>query len=218
VGDIRKEVRADLQKSGEDVSGRHAAVFLDRDGTINEELHFIRHPDQLVMIDGAAAAVKTLNDCGFITCVISNQSGIARGFLTEDDLASIHVRLANELAKAGAHIDRIYYCPHHPTEGQAPYRIECECRKPKPGMLDTASVELDIDLTRSFVVGDRLADIQAGKNAGARTILVLTGYGRQALEELKNITNPQPDCIAEDLPAAVEFITHTISRTPLQND
>ncbi len=194
------------------MSGQRVAVFLDRDGTINEELNFIRRPEELVLIPGAADAILTLNQRGVVTCVISNQSGVARGFLTEKDLIPIHARLEEELARSGAHVDRIAYCPHHPTEGIPPYNTTCRCRKPGTGMLDDAANALRIDLARSFVVGDRLTDVQAGKNAGATSVLVLTGYGRQALSELEANGEVQPDCIAEDLSAAVEYITQLIDR------
>ncbi len=196
------------------MSGQRVAVFLDRDGTINEELNFIRRPDEVVLIPGAADAIRALNQRGFVTCVISNQSGVARGYLTENDLVPIHARLEEELARSGARVDRIAYCPHHPTEGVPPYNTVCRCRKPATGMLDDAARELDIDLARSFVVGDRLTDIEAGKNAGATSVLVLTGYGRQALADLENNGASQPDCIAEDLAAAVEYILQLIDRKP----
>ncbi len=218
MGILRAEVRATVPESGEEVSGRHAAVFLDRDGTINEEVNFIRRPEQLVLIPGAAEAIRALNDRGFRICVISNQSGVARGYLSEADLGPIHARLEEELARAGAHLDRISYCPHHPTEGLPPYNIACKCRKPSPGMVEEAVRELDIDLGRSFLVGDRLADVQAGRNAGVTTILVLTGYGRQALIELEADGTVQPDCIAEDLSAAVEYIIHQTSGSSRTND
>ncbi len=200
------------------MSGRRTAVFLDRDGTINEEVNFVRRPEELVLIPGAAEAVRALNESGFLTIVISNQSGVARGYLTEDDLAVIHGKLKEDLGRAGAHVDRISYCPHHPTEGQPPYNIACRCRKPSPGMLEDAAHELDIDLTHSFVVGDRLGDIAVAKNVGATGILVLTGYGRQALADLTNGGEPQPDCIAEDISAAVEFIMLKTSGNNSQND
>lgn len=194
------------------MSGQRVAVFLDRDGTINEELNFIRRPDEVVLIPGAAEAILELNRRDVLACVISNQSGVARGYITEEDLIPIHARLEEELARSGAHVDRIAYCPHHPTEGVPPYNLSCRCRKPATGMLDDAAQELDIDLHRSFVVGDRLSDVQAGKNAGATSVLVLTGYGRQALAELEKNGETQPDCIAEDLSAAVEYITQLIDR------
>jgi D-glycero-D-manno-heptose 1,7-bisphosphate phosphatase len=186
------------------------AVFLDRDGTLNEEIDFLRTADELKLIPGAASAVRTLNTLGIITCVISNQSGVARGYLTEDDLVPIHARLNRKLQDEGARVDAIYYCPHHPTEANPPYRIACDCRKPKPGMLKKGEKEWGIDLQRSFVVGDRIADVQAGQAVGARTVLVLTGYGKASLEECRR-EHITPDFIAPSIVEAVQFIEGKIS-------
>jgi D-glycero-D-manno-heptose 1,7-bisphosphate phosphatase len=175
-------------------------VFLDRDGTLNVEVDFLRTPEELVLIPGAAGAVRTLNDLGLVTCVISNQSGIARGYITEADLGPIHVRLQEELGRGGAHIDCIYYCPHHAEEGLPPYNIECECRKPKTGMLLQGAREHDIDLASSYMVGDRTADVEAGLAVGATTILVRTGYGSRAEEECRRREIP----VARVVPSIVE--------------
>lgn len=182
-----------------------AGVFLDRDGTLNVEIDFLRTPEELELIPGAARAVRKLNELGLPTCVISNQSGVARGYLTEAGLIPIHARLQEELAREGAHIDRIYYCPHHPSEGVAPYNIACDCRKPEPGMLLRGARELNIDPAASFVVGDRLGDIQAGRTVGATTILVLTGYGMQGREECRRQGVPV-DRIVPSIVEAVDFI------------
>lgn len=192
------------------MTGGRIAVFLDRDGTLNEEVDFLRTPDELRLIAGAASAVRTLNTLGLITLVISNQSGVARGFLTEADLVSIHARLEDELRTGGARVDRIYYCPHHPTEGNPPFKIACECRKPKPGMLKQGEVEWGVDLNRSFVVGDRIADVQAGQAVGATTVLVLTGYGKESLAECQR-EGVTPDFIAPSVVEAVQFIEGRIS-------
>lgn len=200
------------------MSGSRAGVFLDRDGTINEELNFITRPEQIVLLPGAGEAVRTLNELNLPTVVISNQSGVARGFLSEEDLSGIHARLREELARSGARLDRIMYCPHHPTEGKPPYNIACRCRKPQTGMLEDAAHELDIDLARSFVVGDRLADIEAAHNSGSRGILVLTGYGRLALTTLAIDTTITPDFIADDLSAAVSWISQSLSQESKPHD
>ena len=165
--------------------GGRIAVFLDRDGTLNEEVNFVRTPEQLELLPGAADSVRALNERGITVCIISNQSGVARGFFTEEDLVPIHQKLESELGRSGAKIDRIYYCPHHPTEGKPPYNVACSCRKPGIGMLQQAAREFGLDLERSFVVGDRIVDIQAGRAAGATSILVLTGYGPHALNECR---------------------------------
>jgi D-glycero-D-manno-heptose 1,7-bisphosphate phosphatase len=187
------------------VTARRAAVFLDRDGTINEEVDFVKTPEELVLLPGAAAAVRRLNDAGLVSCVISNQSGVARGFYTEAGLVGIHAKLERELAEAGGRIDRIYYCPHHPTKGLPPYDVVCECRKPAPGMLLKGAREFNVDLSRSFVVGDRDVDIQVGKAVGACAILVLTGYGQKTREEIAG-TDIVPDFVASDLADAVMHI------------
>ncbi len=196
--------------------GGRPAVFLDRDGTLNEEVEFLRTPGELVLIPGAAAAVRALNDLGIATCVISNQSGVARGFLSEADLVPIHNELQRRLGLEGARLDRIYYCPHHPEAGLPPYNIVCDCRKPATGMLTRGERELGLDLSRSFVVGDRLVDIRAGKAVGAGTVLVLTGYGKTAVEECER-ENVHPDHIAPSLPGAVDFIIHTLEGVQTKN-
>jgi D-glycero-D-manno-heptose 1,7-bisphosphate phosphatase len=185
------------------------AVFLDRDGTLNVEVDYLRSPDQLKLYPGAGSAVRRLNDAGFITCVISNQSGVARGFLTEDHLTTIHAKLRAELAHDEARLDQIYYCPHHPTAGLDPYKIDCECRKPKTGMLQAAQREFSIDLQQSFLVGDSLVDMQAAMTAGVAPILVQTGYGKKTMEECieQNIVL----CfVAETLVDATAFIIQTV--------
>lgn len=175
-----------------------AGVFLDRDGTINEEVDFLRTASELRLIDGAAEAIRRLNDAGVPVCVISNQSGVGRGYLTEDDLSVIHQQLEVDLGRSGARLDRIYYCPHYP-EGNSPYNIMCDCRKPKPGMLLRGIREFDLDATQSFVVGDRGVDILAARAVRATAILVLTGYGKSALEE----------CTKEGI--IIDYVAQTIS-------
>jgi D-glycero-D-manno-heptose 1,7-bisphosphate phosphatase len=167
------------------VTGQRIGVFLDRDGTINEERNYIRTPDELILFPGAAKAIARLNRAGLATCIISNQSGIARGFLTESDLIPIHERLAAELEKEGGHVDRVYYCPHHPAEGNPPYRRDCDCRKPKTGMIDRGAKELGIDIRSSYLVGDSIVDMQAAQAAGLTPILVLTGYGMKTRDECR---------------------------------
>ncbi|MBI4534932.1 MAG: D-glycero-beta-D-manno-heptose 1,7-bisphosphate 7-phosphatase [Ignavibacteriae bacterium] len=186
-------------------------MFIDRDGTLNEEMDFIRTPDDLKLINGAAASVRKLNERGLATVVISNQSGVARGYLTEEDLARIHEKLIQELSREGASVDRIYYCPHHPTDGNAPYNNDCECRKPKPGMLKRAEKDLGIDLRKSFVVGDSVVDMQAGAAVGATTILVLTGYGKNTNEERKR-GNISVDVVVESIQEAVDHILQKIGK------
>jgi D-glycero-D-manno-heptose 1,7-bisphosphate phosphatase len=180
-------------------------VFFDRDGTLIDDVGFLKNPADLRMIPGAAEAVRTLNALRIPTCVVSNQSGVARGYIEETDLTSIHARLQDELRRAGAWLDRIDYCPHHPTAGIPPYNIVCECRKPLPGMLHRAASALQIDLRRSFVIGDKTIDVQTGRAVGAAGILVLTGYGKVSQEECKAL-GVQPDYVAPGVADAVRFI------------
>ncbi len=181
------------------------AIFLDRDGTINEDVNFLSKPEQLILIDGSAEAIKEANELGLKVIVFTNQSGIARGYFTEEDLHRVHKHLDELLAQKGARIDAYYYCPHHPTEGNGEYKVECECRKPRDGMLQRASREQNIDLKKSFVIGDRCIDVQAGKTAGATTILVLTGYGKYEYEKCKD-ENFEPDFVVESLKEAIEIV------------
>ncbi|MBS0202066.1 MAG: HAD family hydrolase [Planctomycetes bacterium] len=152
-------------------------VFLDRDGTIIEEKHYLSRPEDVVLLPTAADTIARLNSLGIAVAVVTNQAGIARGYFPETLVAEVHARLDDLLAPFGAKIDRYDYCPHHATEGQGKYRIDCNCRKPKPGMLTRAAEELGIDLSRSLMIGDRFGDLQAGANAGCQSALVRTGYG-----------------------------------------
>jgi len=192
------------------------AVFFDRDGTLNEEVDFLTEPGQLRLIAGAAEAVRAVNERGLPACVISNQSGIARGLFSEADLVPIHETFRAALGARGARIDRIYYCPHHPTQGIDPYRVACECRKPRPGMLHRAARDLGLDLARSYVIGDRIVDVQAARNAGARGILVLTGYGMTAMEECR-AQGVVPDHIAPSVREAVAFVLQDHNGVPREN-
>lgn len=181
------------------------AIFIDRDGTLNEDIGYVSSPNQLRLYPWAAEAVRLINNSGRKAIVITNQSGIARGLYTEDTLARIHSRMLNDLAREGARIDGIYYCPHHPAVGKPPYRVACACRKPRTGMLEAASLEHGIDLERSFVIGDKASDIELAENAGARGSLVLTGYGSETLAH-PNRWPCKPSVIAENLLEAVKRI------------
>ena len=184
---------------------KHIGVFLDRDGTINEEIDFLSSPEELSLIPEYAAAIKVANELGLKVFITTNQSGISRGLLTEERLTEIHKSLQHLLQESDAYVDAIYYCPHHPEIGEEPYRMECECRKPNIGMLTRAANEFDVDLKKSFVIGDRLIDIQTGNNCGAVSILVLTGYGKQELE-LPSAHDVQIQYIAENLYDAMQYV------------
>ena len=181
------------------------AIFIDRDGTINEDIGYLAHPDELHVYSFAAEAIRLINAAGLPAILITNQSGIARGFLDEMMLARIHERLLNELARQGAYIDGIYYCPHHPRIGNEIYRKDCDCRKPKTGMLKQAAREHNITLTESYVIGDKSSDINLATNAGAKSVLVLTGYGADTYANVERFPC-FPTFIAEDLLDAVRLI------------
>jgi len=181
------------------------AVFLDRDGTINEDVVHLDHEGDLELIEGAAAGIALLNEAGFKVVIVTNQSVVARGRITELQLQQIHLTLSEMLSASGARFDAIYYCPHHPAAGIGEYLVNCDCRKPKPGMLLQASRELDIDLQRSFIVGDKLSDLAAGRAAGCRDVLVRTGYGAQN-ETMLDGRAPYPECIADNLLDASRWI------------
>ena len=187
------------------------AVFIDRDGVITEDPpHYAHRSDQLRIIPGSAQAIQLLNVHNFRIIVVSNQSGVARGYYQEEDVKTFNDGMTELLAKEGAHIDAIYYCPHHPDAIIERYKINCDCRKPKSGMLFLAANQLNIDLAKSFVVGDKWSDIQAGEAAGCKTILVLTGHGRDEIK-LKNMSSKQ--IIADNLFDAVNMILSDKSKS-----
>lgn len=181
------------------------AIFIDRDGTINEDIGYVSHPDQLVIYSFAAEAIRRINQAGLKVIIITNQSGIARGLYTEATLKAIHDKLRRELAREGAQIDGVYYCPHHPHIGDEPYRKICDCRKPQPAMLERAATEYDIDLSQSFVIGDKASDINLATNAGAKGVLVMTGYGAGTYANLERFPC-YPAIVAKDLLEAVKLI------------
>jgi histidinol-phosphate phosphatase family protein len=173
------------------------AIFLDRDGTINVEVDHLHKLDQLRLLPKAGQAIRNFNLIGFPVIIITSQSAVARGLLDLKGLDEIHFHLQNRLSRQGAKIDAIYFCPHHPEFGPPEFKIICDCRKPAIGMLKRAAHDFDLDLKSSFVIGDTTRDIQMGKNAGAQTILVQTGFGG------KDQKFPvEPDYIAKNLWAA----------------
>jgi D-glycero-D-manno-heptose 1,7-bisphosphate phosphatase len=163
-----------------------AAIFVDRDGVVLEMVDYLNRVDQVTLAPGVADGIRAINEAGVPLVVVTNQSAIARGMLTENGLGEIHAHMKDLLATAGARVDAIYYCPHHPNGGDNAYRRDCDCRKPKPGMLRQAAEDLGLDLGRSVMVGDHATDIEAGRNAGvAKTMLVLTGHGQASAEALR---------------------------------
>ncbi len=190
------------------------AVFLDRDGTINDDKGYIGSPDDVVLIPGAAVAIKKLNELSIPVIVITNQSGIGRGYYGEAELKTVNKRLDDLLLAEGAHIDGLYYCPHLPED-------KCLCRKPATGLIEEAAQEHSIELSKSVIIGDKVSDMELGREAGMKSVLVLTGYGALALEEIRQGTGGSRGLsgfggdgrglsdlafVAEDLSDAVEWI------------
>ena len=171
------------------------AVFLDRDGVLMEDSHYVGDVHRVILIPSAPAALKRLQAAGYKLLVVTNQSGVGRGYFTRSHVEQVHAHLDEQFARAGVRIDRYYVCPHHPDDN-------CACRKPSPKSLRDAAAEFSLDLARCFMIGDRPSDIQTGHNAGAKTILVLTGAGQQTLAEDK----VNPDHVAADLNAAADWI------------
>jgi len=178
-------------------------VFLDRDGTICEEVGYLNHVNRFRMFPFAAEALRRLNDSGYAVIVVSNQSGVARGYFPESLVQQVNQVMVRQLSEAGARVDALYYCPHASSDN-------CRCRKPKTGMLERAVRDHCIDLQRSFVVGDRHGDIQLARNARARGILVRTGYGEGEIAWHSAEWSARPDFIADDLTEAVDWILRQV--------
>ena len=176
-------------------TANNRAVFLDRDGTIMVDANYVGKVDQVAVIPGARQALKRLQDAGYKLFVITNQSGVGRGYFTREAVESIHAHLNEQFGQAGVRFDRYYVCPHHPEDN-------CDCRKPKPKFLLDAAREYGLDLSRCFMIGDRESDIQAGVNAGVISILVLTGVGQETLAKQA----AKPDHIANDIAEAAAWI------------
>ena len=180
------------------------AVFLDRDGTLLEEAGYLDRLERLVFFPFSVDAVRLLNRAGFAVVIVTNQAGIARGIFKEAFVAEAHAHIARRLDAGGARVDGFYYCPHHPEAVVAEFRRDCDCRKPKPGMLTRAASDLGLALERSFIVGDRWHDLEAGQRVGAGSILVRTGYGRT--EEAAPRREVRPSAIVDNVMAAVSWI------------
>lgn len=159
------------------------AVFFDRDGTLNEEVHYLHKIEDFKWIEGAIDAIKYCNDNGYLAIVITNQSGVARGYYPESDIMKLYDWMNADLAKHGAHLDGVYYCPHHPTGKVKEYAIDCNCRKPKPGMLFKAQKDHNIDLKSSYLIGDGVRDVECAEAAGVKGIRYAGGNLHQALTE-----------------------------------
>lgn len=178
------------------------AVFLDRDGTINEDVGYLNDPQRFKPIKGAFEGIELLKRAGLKVVIVTNQSGLSRGLIGEEDLKAIHERLMAVLSRRGVSIDGIYHCPHLPDDG-------CECRKPRTGLVERAVKELGIDPNNSYVVGDKVSDVELARNAGAKGVLVLTGCGRESLIELER-KGDTPHYIAMDLLEAAKWIVRDV--------
>lgn len=184
------------------------AVFLDRDGILIEDVQALTELQQIRVLPGIAESLRTLRAAGFGLIVVTNQPVVARGMISEAELLRIHLQLRSALQTAGADVDAIYFCPHHPNATLPEYRLTCECRKPRPGMLIEAARERQVDLCSSFMVGDRMSDIAAGVQAGCRTVLVRSGKHLDAPIQGAENLDPSiyPDFTCANFPAAAEWI------------
>ncbi len=174
-------------------------IFLDRDGTINVEVNYLKSPDELRLIDGAAEAINHLRAAGYTIIVVTNQSGVARRYMTSETLEAIHQKLRAELAVHGARVDGIYACPHHPDDG-------CECRKPRSALFLQAAREHNLDLRRALMIGDKDTDILAAKNLNMPSILVRTGYGAEQIASIMQRSDYRPSYVADDLRDAARWL------------
>ena len=181
------------------------AVFLDRDGTMVHDVGYLSRLDDLRWFPWTVEAVRLLNRVGFLVCVTTNQGGIGLGYYTEAFLHDVHAHMATTLEQGGARVDGWFHCPHHPEARIEALRAACDCRKPRPGMIHQAVARFDIDLARSFVIGDKLADIALAENAGARGILVRTGYGEDVVRAHGSVV-PGATHVAADLMAATAWL------------
>jgi D-glycero-D-manno-heptose 1,7-bisphosphate phosphatase len=184
------------------------AIFFDRDGTLCDEVGYLNDLRRMRIFPYAVEAVRLANRHGFLAVLVTNQAGVARGYFPESLVGEAHAHLTARLTAGDARLDAIYYCPHHPSAGEPPYRQACECRKPKPGLLRRAESEHGIDLGRSYVIGDRYHDLELAWAVGARGVLVRTGYGAgELVHQAPRWTRP-PDLVAEHALEAVERILH----------
>ena len=174
-------------------------IFLDRDGTLNVEVNYLHRKEDLVLLPGVPEALKAFKDQGYKLVVITNQAGVARGYYTEEDVKELHRYMNELLTGQGAGIDAFYYCPHHPEHGIGKYKIPCHCRKPEAGMFEMAEQDFEVDKASSWMIGDKLIDIEAGRNYGVRTVLVGTGYGAGVHDEQKKKGDFPYDLYADDL-------------------
>ncbi len=191
------------------LAAKGSAVFLDRDGTLIREVNYLCAVDQIEILPGVAPALRLLHERGFKLVMVTNQSVIARGGLSEAGLQEIHAALSVKLGADGAMLDAIYYCPHHPTEGIGEFRVACDCRKPNTGMIDRAVQDLDLDAGRSFVVGDQMSDVELARRVGAAAILL--GLDEAAADAARALNVP----VVDDLLQAARWIIERAGQSQL---
>jgi D-glycero-D-manno-heptose 1,7-bisphosphate phosphatase len=186
------------------------AIFMDRDGTLSREVGYVNHLSRFQLFPWSVDAVRLINRSGLFAVVVTNQAGVARGYFPESLIQEVHGALRAAMESGGARIDGIYYCPHHPSVGQPPYRRECDCRKPRPGLLRRAAAELGIDLGRSYVIGDRHGDLALAWSVGAKGVLVRTGYGLGELAWHAPHWPRQPEIVSDHLLEAVDRVLEDV--------
>lgn len=182
------------------------AVFIDRDGTVNEQMGYVNHPSRFKLLPYVADAFRILNKSGFLAIIISNQSGVARGYFPIELVYNIHSVMKELLLKEGAIVDGIFFCPHYPKGSNNEYSHECDCRKPRTGLIKQACDKFDIDMSRSYMIGDHYTDMELADRAEIKGILVKTGYGAGVIEYNLPLINTKPCYIAEDLLDGVNWI------------
>jgi len=182
------------------------AVFVDRDGTINEQMGYINHVSRFRILPGVPQAIRMLNRHGFLVLVVSNQSGVARGYYPLDLVETVHRLMVTRIREKRGNIDKIFFCPHHPAGSVPGFSRDCDCRKPKTGLIEQACKCFEIDLQRSFVVGDMCTDMELAHRAGLKGVLVKTGYGLGEIEYVLPEKTAKPAHVAEDLLDAVRWI------------
>lgn len=182
------------------------AIFLDRDGTLIEEVGYLQRLEDIQIYPEAFEAVAKINQSGARAIVITNQSAVARGLISEEDVEQVHQLIADAFRQKNARIDAFYHCPHHPTEGTGAHTRACDCRKPQPGLLLRAAQDLQLNLSASHMIGDKLRDVEAGHRAGCRSILVKTGYGQKEASHSLDDPLQQPDHVSLNVLEAVNWI------------
>ena len=189
---------------------KRRAVFLDRDGTVADEVGYVNHITRFRLYPWSAEAIRRIHSAGLAAVVVTNQAGVARGYFPEELIRQVNEKMKQELAAAGASLDAVYYCPHHPAVGEPPYRQQCHCRKPLPGMIEAAVRDLGLQLDGSIVIGDRYTEVEMAHRLGLRGALVLTGYGRGEYEYMRGGWPRSPDWVAENVLDAVAKIIPTL--------